>query len=304
MLKKVLVTGASGFIGYKTLKFLKDKNYEVHALTTRDVNFSNNDNIIWHKVDLLNNHSIEKIMALVQPIYILHFAWYVIPGKYNDSQENLVWIQSSIELLKKFKEYGGKRFIFAGTCFQYDLNYGFMSENLTPSKPNSLYGICKKSFENIAYEYCYKNNISFASGRIFYLYGERENKNRIIPYVINSLLDGKVANCSEGDQIRDFMYADDVANAFVEILDSNIEGVVNIGSGQPLKLKDILLKIGEKLNRKELINLGAIKAVSNEPIMIVSNNNRLKNETRWIQHYSLDEGLEKTIDWWKSNRNL
>ncbi|WP_061310088.1 NAD-dependent epimerase/dehydratase family protein [Clostridium botulinum] len=298
-MKKVLVTGASGFIGYKTLNFLINKGYEVHALTTRDIDIFDNSIVKWYKINLLNNDETEKIVQVIKPNYILHFAWYAVPEKYSSAKENLDWVQSSIQLLKSFKKYGGERFIFAGTCFQYDLGYGLMDENVTPSIPNSLYGICKNSFENMARQYCCKNGMSFVSGRIFYLYGERENKNRIIPYVINSLLNGKIANCSHGNQIRDFMHVDDVANAFVEILDSSIDGVINIGSGQAINIKEILFKVGEKLNKKELINLGAIKTSSNEPKMIVANNDRLKNETNWSQCYSLERGIEKTIDWWK-----
>lgn len=301
-MKKILVTGANGFIGSKTLKLLLNKNCEIHATTRQEVNKLKNDSIKWHRVNLLNIDEIDKLLKIVQPTDILHLGWYTSPGKYNEAEENLYWVQSSIELLKKFKMCGGKRFVFAGTCFQYELNYGYLSEYTTPSKPNSLYGICKYSFESMASKFCCKNGLSFASGRIFYLYGEKENGCRVIPYVINSLLNNEIAKCSTGDQIRDFMHVEDVASAFVQILYSNIEGVINVGSGEPVKLREVLTKIGKKLNKVELIHFGDIETSFDEPAVIVANNNILKTKVNWMQHYDLDAGIEKTIEWWKKNR--
>lgn len=300
-MKRVLVTGASGFIGGHTLKYLVHNGYEVYAVSSSEIIKSKSQSVIWYKCNLFNSSEIEKMMEEIKPTHIIHFAWYVVPGKYVNAEENLHWVQISMNLLKYFKIHGGKRFVFAGTCFEYDLSWGCISENETPSKPDSLYGKCKYDFENKAIEYCYKNGVSFASGRIFYVYGEREDKKRIIPYVINCLLNNQLAKCSNGEQVRDFMYVEDVANAFVKILDCDVEGIINVGSGKAAKLKDVLLKIAEKLNKEELISFGDIKAAADEPKMIVANNEKLRNETNWVQQFDLDGGLHKVIKWWKEN---
>lgn len=304
-MKKVLVTGATGFIGINTLSNLNRNGYEVHAVTFKSNNDIHKSNgVIWHHCDLLKTLEIKKLFKDIQPDEMLHLAWYAIPGKYTNSEENLLWVQSSIEILINFKINGGKRFIFAGTCAEYDLSYGYLDEKSTISKPNSLYGICKLSFENIAQKYCSNNGISFASGRIFYLYGDRENPNRIIPYVINCLINNQIAHCSHGNQIRDFLNVKDVALAFAEILQSHVEGIINVGSGQPVRLKDVLLKIGEKFNKKDLIHFGDIETSLDEPEMIVSNNKKLKNETKWVETFDLDSGLNQAIDWWIRNKEL
>lgn len=302
-MNKVLITGATGFIGINTLSILNKIGYEVHAVTSKMNDNSKYDtDVIWHQCDLLNVLEIKTLFNDVKPDEILHFAWYAVPGKYAETEENLLWVKASMEILKNFKINGGKRFIFAGTCAQYDLNYGYLDEGRTPSNPSSLYGVCKLSFENIAQKYCSNNGISFASGRIFYLYGERENSNRIIPYVINCLINNQIAHCSHGNQIRDFLNVKDVALAFVEILQSYVEGIINIGSGQPVKLKDVLLRIQEKLHKRDLIRFGDIDVSRNEPEMIVCNNKKLKNQTKWVQKFNLDNGLDEAINWWIKNK--
>lgn len=298
-LQKVMVTGAAGFIGSYTLERLLKEGFEVHAVSTKDNENKNNGDVIWHKVDLLNFEEVETCIKQIAPEAIIHFAWHTNPDNYVNDDQNITWLNASQFLLQQFCKYGGKRFIFAGTCFQYDLSYGYLTEDKTPLKSNSLYGICKNNFEQLAVEYCKLKNVSFASGRVFYLYGAQENKKRVVPYVVRSLLLGDVANCSHGNQIRDYLYVEDVANAFVEVLISNVEGAVNIGSGQPVELKTIFLSIAKMLEKEKLLKLGAIEAKGKEPNLIVANNDKLKQMTNWKAKYNLDEGLSCTIDWWK-----
>jgi nucleoside-diphosphate-sugar epimerase len=300
-MKRVVVTGASGFIGCQTLKLLNKSGYEVCAITSDIKNKLTIEGVHWEEINLLNKEDIKPILEKFNPTDFLHFAWDATPGKYTNSEENLKWVRASIDMLILFKNNGGKRFVFAGTCFEYDLKYGYLIENTTPTNPSSLYGTCKLSFENIAQKYCLNNDIKFITGRIFYLYGERENSRRVIPYVINCLLNNETAYCSHGNQVRDFLNVKDVASAFVEILKSDVEGVVNIGSGNAIKLREILLKIGEKLEKKQLINFGDENTPMNEPEMIVANINKLKNETNWVQKYDLNSGLDETINWWMEN---
>lgn len=300
-MKKVLVTGASGFIGRNTLKTLVKKGYEVHAVSSRIIN-KNSRNINWHCVNLLDKFQIEKLFKLYRPNHLIHFAWSVEPSKYLNADENLIWLQSSIDILKSFTRYGGNRVVIAGTCFEYDLRYGYLNEKLTNEKPNSLYGECKLSLNNISRIYAIRNGLSLAWGRIFYVYGPYESPKRVIPYVINSLLNREVAYCSHGEQIRDYLNVYDVASAFVDLLESNVEGNVNIASGNPIKLKEIFLKIGRMIDREDLISLGAIKTSHDEQSLIVADIKRLRDEIGWTPCYSLDKGLNETIEWWKKQR--
>ena len=124
-----------------------------------------------------------------------------------------------------------------------------------------------------------------------------------MPSVVNSLLDGKEARTTSGEQVRDLLHVEDVASAFVALLDSDVEGAVNIASGTPLQLKDVVNAIADILGKSELVRLGALPERPHEPARLVADVQRLRDEVGWQPHYPLREGLENTISWWKANKS-
>jgi nucleoside-diphosphate-sugar epimerase len=144
-------------------------------------------------------------------------------------------------------------------------------------------------------------DISGVWGRPFFLYGPHEHPLRLVSSVIRSILLDRPADCSHGNQIRDFLYVKDVADAFVALLESNITGPVNIVSGQPISLKEIIYKIAEKMNRPDLIRLGILKTPADDPEVLVGDTTRLFEEVGWQPKYNLDQGLEETISWWRNH---
>jgi len=300
MMKKVLVTGATGFIGRHSLSFLLEKGYEVHAVSSRILPHKLPD-VHWHQADLLNHENISVLLAEIHPTHLLHFAWFTVPGEYWNSLENFRWVRASLDLLEAFVKNGGRRGVVAGTCAEYDWQYGYCSEQITPLIPTTLYGICKHSLQIMFEAFASQTDLSSAWGRIFFLYGPYEPSDRLVSSVVQALLRGDIASCSHGNQIRDFLYVQDVADAFVTLLDSDIMGAVNIASGIPIVLKDIIYKIGEKLNGKNLIRLGENPVSTNEPPLVVADVRFLKNRLGWSPKFDLDEGLNQTIHWWQKH---
>jgi nucleoside-diphosphate-sugar epimerase len=298
-MRKVLVTGAGGFIGRHALGRLSERGFDVHAVTSSG-SPSVRTACTWHRANLLDFAQIENLMRTVQPTHMLHFAWYAVPGKYWTSEENFLWVQASLELLRQFSKRGGQRVVMAGTCAEYDWDYGYCSEEVTPRKPTTPYGICKQALQEMLAAYSAVTGLSSAWGRIFFLYGDYEHPNRLVSSVIRSLLNTEPAPCSHGNQIRDFLHVQDVADAFVALLASDITGAVNIGSGQPVALKEVIYKIGDKIGLSELIQLGAISTTAKEPPLVVANVERLYNEVKWLPRYNLDAGIEQSINWWRN----
>ena len=308
---RVLVTGARGFIGQHVLQSLQERGgYEIHATTSRRVlddggstasNTQNSEAIrcAWHSMDLLDESQIAPLLERVQPEFLLHMAWDTRPGLYWSSNDNFAWVRSSLKLQEAFASCGGKRAVVAGTCAEYDWNYGFCSEGVTPCEPPTTYGLCKNSLRLMLEAHARQNNLSFAWGRIFFLYGPDEPAQKLVASIINALLRDEPALCSHGEQIRDFLHVADVAEAFVALLESEANGAVNIASGQPVALREVALAVGEKIGCRDLVRLGARPTAENEPPLLVADVRRLRHEVGWSPRFDLDSGLEDTINWWK-----
>jgi nucleoside-diphosphate-sugar epimerase len=206
----------------------------------------------------------------------------------------------SLALLEKFTSNGGKRIVMAGTCAEYDWKYGYCSEHVTPLVPETFYGTCKHSLQVMMTAFSEQAGLSEAWGRIFFLYGPREHPDRLVSSVIRALLFNQPARCSHGNQIRDYLYVEDVSDAFVALLESDVQGPVNIASGHPIALREIIHKIAKKLDREDLVQLGALGSPPNEAPLLIANVNRIFNEVGWKPNWDLDRGLDETIDWWKT----
>jgi len=298
-MKKVLVTGANGFIGRHTIPLLIKKGFEVHCVDIKLPELRESYTC-WHQIDLMDSEKMMKLMSDIQPTHLLHFAWFAVPGEYWTSTENIRWVQASLSLLQAFANNGGKRVVMAGTCAEYDWDYGYCSEKVTPLRPATLYGVCKHSLQMILSAFSKQTGLSSAWGRIFSLYGPYEYPKRLVSSVILNLLQNKTAPCSHGNQIRDFLYVEDVADAFVGLLESNVTGPVNIASGVPVTLKELVYKIANCLDGYKSLKLGAIPIPESEPPVLLADTRILFQEVGWRPKHNLEEGMEETIAWWKS----
>ena len=300
-MKRLLVTGASGFIGRHALITLREYDFEVHA-TSLHQQPEHTNRIRWHHVDLLDSGAIEKLVSAVRPTHLLHLAWYAAPHDYSESAQNLGWCEASIHLLGQFAKHAGERAVFAGSCFEYDLRYGFCSEDTTPCTPATLYGTCKNALQQVVSSFSARAGLSTAWGRLFYLYGPYENPQRLVPSVVRSLLRGQCARCTHGRQVRDFLHVEDAASAFVSLLCSDVNGIINIGSGQPVTVKRLIELAADLLGRRGLLRLGTRPMGPDEPYVVVADNRRMRSATGWNPRFSLEEGLRYTIEWWKRNQ--
>jgi nucleoside-diphosphate-sugar epimerase len=225
-MKTVLLTGATGLIGKEAGSPLQKLGFEVCAPSHSEM-------------DIFDSESISKLVSKVKPNYLLHFVWFT--GKnYLIDEVNLKLKFASLKLLQIFQENGGKRAVFAGTCFE-------------TLEPKSLYAQCKDELREEATEFAKQNGLSFGWGRIFYVLGHGEHEPRLLPYIANAIQRGEKATINGGSLVRDYLYSRDIASAFAEFLDSAQEGVVDICSGEGIHIRDLALLIAGKLGHPELL---------------------------------------------------
>lgn len=296
--KCVLLTGASGFIGRHCLAPLEAAGFEIHAVTSRvETPDFGGSNVHWHRCDLLDAAQTRDLIREVSPSHLLHLSWFVGPGFWR-STENFRWVAASLELFRAFAEAGGRRVVGAGTCAEYDWSSGWCEENSTPLRPATPYGTCKNALRAMLESLAGETELSQAWGRVFFLFGPHEAPSRLVPSVARALLRGQPTLCSPGEQIRDFLSVEDVAAAFVALLDGEVQGAVNIASGEGVAVKDLVLRLAELAGRPDLVRLGALPAPS-EPPRLEASAARLRGEVGWAPQGDLETGLSRALDFWR-----
>ncbi len=300
--KRILVTGASGFIGSHLLTVLSkmDDGHEIHALSrSAPICSEANHRIIWHQADLLVDASPSEVLEHVKPTHLIHGAWVTDHGAFWEHKDNAAWLAASLKLADAFARYGGERFINLGSVAEYDWSRGRMVEEVTPEEPTSVYGKAKLAFHQALTEHHQKGNFSAATGRIFYVYGPREKPQRLVPTACRALITEKPEAFGPGGLWRDYIHVSDLVRGIKTLLDSDLTGAVNIASGTPIRLSflfDELEKLSQKpgfLRQKPTLNLG------NEVPTLFADVSRL-GALGWRPIVSFEEGLNHALQWWRA----
>ena len=301
-MSRVLLTGASGFVGAPLASLLSANGEELHALSARPVAQLEHGGAHWHHCDLRDPAALARVIADVRPQRLVHLAWYVSHGRFWSAPENVEWVELSLRLLRAFAEAGGQRAVLIGSCAEYAWGgEEDLSEESSAIDPQELYGACKDGLRRVAAAYAQEAALELAWGRLFFLYGPREQPDRLVASVISSLLAGERVATSEGTQVRDFMHVSDVAGALLALLESDVVGAVNIASGRATSVAEVLELIGALTGGADLIDRGARVSSAVEPPRIVADVARLTNEVGFRPQVSLEDGLAQTIDWWREH---
>lgn len=296
---RVLLTGATGFVGRHVLEALSAVDCEIVAITSRTAPTKVNARVKWLRADLLCEEACEAAIAEAQADILIHMAWYAEHGKFWNALENFDWSRATLQLFQAFIRNGGKRAVFAGTCAEYDWQYGYFTEGITPTEPSTSYGQCKDAARRLTKTLAKQSGIEWVWGRIFFPFGFGEPENRLLPSVINSLLRQEPLLCSHGQQYRDFMAVEEVAAAFVHLAcKTKGVGELNISTGKPTQLSDLVGYCVNYLKSGIRPQYGAIKVAENDPPMAVGNNKKLKN-MGWEPQTDWSVSLPKMIEQYK-----
>ena len=303
---KVFVTGASGFIGAHVTRALLAGGHSVTALVIPG-------DSLWRLKEAVGKLSVvtgliadrdalRRALNEFRPEACIHLAWFAEPRKYLSSPENIPSLTDSLSLLNELIQAGCRQVLMAGTCAEYDTGMGFLRED-TPARPTTLYAAAKLSACLIGQQLAAAAQINFAWGRIFYPYGPQEDPRRLVPAAICALQQGLSFPATLGEQVRDYIYIEDVAAAFRVMLEKKASGVFNVSSGAPVTIRQLLETIAVLMGRADLTQFGALAYRDWEPPFICGDNNRLK-QLGWRPEYTLSQGLSQTIKWWKQNSEI
>jgi nucleoside-diphosphate-sugar epimerase len=307
--KRVLVSGAGGFIGRWSVPTLIEAGYEVHAVAARTPIRPLPPQLRGaeiHRADLLDAAAVDGLMTRVAPTHLLHFAWIATPGVYWSSPDNARWLGASLNLLERFASGGGIRVVMAGSSAEYDWTRVGVCHEMTSPLVNAAapgvtaYAHAKLEMQVALQRFAADHALSAAWGRIFFQFGPDEHPERLVASVIRNLLAGREAPCSHGRQVRSFLHVADVGAAFAALLDSAVEGPVNMGSGDRLSIAELVSEVGAQIGCPELVRLGARSAPPDEPPLLVPDVTRLRTEVGWQPRFGLRDGIADTIAWWRT----
>ena len=298
----ILLTGAAGFVGSHVARQLLQKGHAVraHFLEGDDLSRVSDirDSLELVEGDLFNLTQNELSTLCAQIDACIHCAWYTKSGKCLSARQNLDCLWHSIRLFEALGRAGCQRIVGIGTCFEYDCSYGYLSET-TPTKGTNLYAAAKTSAFLVGEQIAAAYDMNFAWARLFYIFGPHEDTIRLVPYVINSLLCDEKTDITSGYQVRDFLHVEDVASAIISVMEGKSPGPINIGSGFPVTVREIVLLLAEILDKPELMNFGTRPANAMDPPFVCANNSKLRSETDWRPRYDLRSGLMQTVEWWR-----
>jgi len=307
MEKSVLITGASGFVGACLARRLLKENYKIHIITRQSTDLWRLhdvlDDIEIHNLDFQNSDDIAKLARIINVDRVYHLATY---GGYHYQSNVDEVINTNVigtfNLFREFSKKGLEMFINTSSSSEYGEKLAPMCEDMNLS-PNNMYGASKVAGTTLCSTYAKINKLPLVTLRLFSPYGYYDAKTRLIPTVITSCLLGKEVKLSRLDSVRDFIFIDDVIEAYLAASKlSNAYGeIFNVGSGKQYKTGEIVGTIVDLIGNDVNVNFKNNLDRQYEPAIWVSDNRKVYEKLNFKPNVDIQVGLNNTINWFKDN---
>jgi len=307
MEKRVLITGASGFVGSCLTRRLLKENYKIHVITRDTTDLWRLGGILKdieiHNLSLISSEDIAKLASDINVDRIYHLATYG-GYHYQNKVEDAININviGTFNLLREFSRKGIEMFVNTSSSSEYGEKTQPMSEEMIVA-PNNMYGASKAAGTILCSTYAKVNKIPLVTLRLFSPYGYYDAKTRLIPTVITSCLIGKDIKLSEKDSVRDFIFIDDVVEAYLvasKLVNCHGE-IFNVGSGRQYITYEIARTIVDLIGKDVKIHFENDLRRQREPRNWVSNNKNAYEKLNWKSNVAIEVGLNNTINWFRDN---
>jgi dTDP-6-deoxy-L-talose 4-dehydrogenase (NAD+) len=277
---RVLITGATGFIGNHIVNyFLKNYDFEVVA-TARDKDRARSfewfDRVEFIPFDI-SKSDLESYKLFGKVDILIHLSWSGLPN-YKDMFHIERNLYENYNFIKSMILGGVKNINVIGTCFEYGMKSGSLSEDLE-CKPSNPYGLAKDTLNRFLVELSKKESFGLKWIRLFYMYGDGQSKNSIISQLERAVRDGeKVFNMSGGEQLRDYLIVEKIAEYIVKIsIQTKTFGNINCCSGEPISIRKFIENYIIDNNLDIELNLGYYPYPDYEPMAFWGDDSKLKS---------------------------
>ena len=296
MKKKILIVGGTGFIGFHLTKYCMSKKFDVTCISTKPPNkLRKVKKVNYIYVDISDKKKLQKKIKS-RYNYVVNLGGYVdhsnIKKTYNS---HFIGCKNLYSVVKHAKL---KLFVQMGSGLEYGKNISPLKESFV-CKPNANYGRSKYLSTKFLIKKYKEEKFPVVIFRLFQAYGPNQSINRLIPITINSCLKGGKFSCTSGNQFRDFIFIDDVINAiYLSFYKKKVIGeILNIGTSQPKKVKEVVSLINKIIN-KGLPQFGKIKMRKDELKIVFPDIRKIKKILNWKPKIKLNNGLKKTIQYY------
>ena len=296
MIKKILITGSSGFIGHKLVQILKlRKNIILYLIINKKRIYENSKNIRYIQCSLLNKSKLNKKLKNINITDVIHCAWLGVDSKNRNSKnqkKNLTIVNNIFESLNGSKI---ESFIGIGSQAEYGPKNKVIKEGFK-LEPITVYGKTKAMVYKILKKICKTKKIRFVWLRVFSGYGPGSTMEWIIPYTIKSLINNKKVIFTSGEQIYNFIFISDIVSAIVKsIFNKNAKGAYNLAYKKSFKIKYVINLIFSYLKVNKNPSFGSIKYRKDQIMSFVPSISKLKKDFNWEPKVGIKEGLKKNI---------
>jgi nucleoside-diphosphate-sugar epimerase len=302
---KVLLTGASGFVGSYVLRQLVGKGVEVAALVRRPQDaWRIRDELARVQVlreGLEDADALRPAIEACKPTHVVHLAWSGVLGRNRNDASQHVNVCQSMRLLEIALGSGVRHFVGLGSQAEYGPCQARIDES-TPTAPTTMYGAAKLATCLMAGRLCEVSEARFAWLRLFSSYGPQDSPEWMVPYLALKLLHRERPAVTAAEQLWDYVFVEDAAAAIVAAaMTDGAGGVFNLGSGTAPRLRDIIEKVRDAIDPALPVGFGEVPYRPDQVMHLEADITRLTAATGWRPRTPLDEGIRRTVDWYRKH---